>query len=105
MEDHSVLNISYTGYISRQVMWEGTETSTILQKSSSPLDAIVIIPYGTTTARLNTGDISTVSSKVIAEQPVANPLAALEGRVPGLIITQSNGLPGAGFSVEMSHYI
>ncbi|MEJ0082007.1 MAG: hypothetical protein WDM78_13905 [Puia sp.] len=41
-----------------------------------------VIAYGTTTRRLGTGDVSMVKSEVISEQPVSNPLAALEGRVP-----------------------
>ncbi|MGH2562964.1 MAG: SusC/RagA family TonB-linked outer membrane protein, partial [Ginsengibacter sp.] len=34
-------------------------------------------------------------------QPVSNPLAALEGRVPGVVISQSSGVPGASFNVEI----
>jgi TonB-linked SusC/RagA family outer membrane protein len=72
-----------------------------LKQAVGILDAPVIIPYATTTQRLSTGDVSTVTSKVIEEQPVSNPLEALEGRVPGLVVTQTTGLPGGGFTVAI----
>jgi len=57
------------------------------------LDESAVIAYGTTSNRLNTGDVTTITSKEIEEQPVSNPLAALEGRVPGLVVTHRNGSP------------
>lgn len=65
----------------------------------SELDQEVVIGYGSTTQRKNTGDIVMVGARDLSLAPVSNPLAALEGWVPGLVITQSNGLPGAGFTV------
>ncbi|MFT3981190.1 MAG: SusC/RagA family TonB-linked outer membrane protein [Ferruginibacter sp.] len=63
------------------------------------LDETIVMAYGTTSRRYNTGTIAKVNSSQIEKQPVSNPLATLQGRVPGLIITQANGLPGSGFSV------
>jgi TonB-linked SusC/RagA family outer membrane protein len=45
--------------------------------------------------------VSKVSSKEIEEQPVSNVLAAIEGRVPGMIVTQNSGVPGSAFNVEV----
>ncbi len=39
------------------------------------------------------------SADEIAKQPVANPLNALQGRVAGALVTQSNGLPGFGVTI------
>jgi TonB-dependent starch-binding outer membrane protein SusC len=72
-----------------------------VQQKLSPLDQIQIIAYGTTTKRLSTGSISTVKAADIEKQPVTNPLQALQGRVPGLNITQNTGLPGGSFKVEI----
>jgi TonB-dependent starch-binding outer membrane protein SusC len=49
--------------------------------------------------RLSTGSVSTISAKDIEKQPVNNPLLALQGRVSGVIINQSNGLPGSGVTL------
>src|SRR6202000_2447639 len=40
-------------------------------------------------------------SKEIDEQPISNALQALQGRVPGMFITQSSGVPGSPFTVQI----
>ncbi len=72
-----------------------------LKTRASSLDETVVIGYGATTKRFNTGDVSTVKAEDIARQPVLDPLAALQGRVAGMFITASNGLPGSSFSVTI----
>ncbi len=72
-----------------------------LKSRISKLDDVQIIAYGTTSKRLNTGDVSSVPAAIIAEQPVSNPLAALEGRVAGLVVTEQTGVPGGNFSVQI----
>ncbi len=100
--ENSTLVISYTGYTAKQYKVNGSNDFTVLLiKSDSPLDEVQIIAYGTTTQRLNTGNVSTVKAADIEKQPVSNPLLALEGRVPGLEITQSNGIPGTGVTVRI----
>ncbi len=74
---------------------EGSYFNITLQTKVSNLDELQVIAYGTTTKRLNTGNVSTVKSSEIALQPVLNPMLALQGRVPGLQITQSTGVPGS----------
>jgi len=72
-----------------------------LRQTSNSLDRVEVIAYGTTTQRLSTGNGSAVSGKDIAKQPVSDPLLALEGRVPGLFITQTNGMPASGVTVRI----
>jgi len=48
-----------------------------------------------------TGSVSQVKSKEIAESPVNNVLGALQGRVPGLYINQTTGLPGGGYRIRL----
>lgn len=65
------------------------------------LDEVQVIAYGTTSQRFSTGNVSTVKAADIEKQPVNNPLLALQGRVPGLFITQTTGVPGAGLIVRI----
>jgi TonB-linked SusC/RagA family outer membrane protein len=91
-------------YENHEVLVGSDQTLTIqLELSLASLlnTAIVNKGYYTTTQKLNTGNVFTIKATEIGEQPVANPLAALMGRAPGVIVTQSNGLPGAGFSVQI----
>jgi TonB-linked SusC/RagA family outer membrane protein len=66
-----------------------------------PLDEVQMIAYGTTTRRFSTGSVSTVTSTEIKNQPVNNPLLALQGRMPGVFITQNTGVPGGGVNVQI----
>ncbi len=77
------------------------ELTVIVKKRVSKLDEVQVIAYGTVSKRLNTGDVATITAKTISEQPVSNPLAAMEGRVSGLDIAQNTGVPGGAFSVQI----
>lgn len=102
VKGHAILVISNVGYKSKEVAVNGRSTMEInLEVTVRPLDETVVIAYGTTTKKLNTGNVGKVTAEEISRQPVANPLAALQGRVPGLIVTQSSGLNGAGFKVQI----
>jgi len=70
-----------------------------LKRATTHLDEVQIVAYGQTTERLNTGDVTTVKSEDIEKQPVNNVLEAIDGRVPGLLITPQSGNPGASFTV------
>jgi TonB-linked SusC/RagA family outer membrane protein len=48
-----------------------------------------------------TGSVSQVKAKEIAESPVNNVLGALQGRIPGLYINQTTGLPGGGYRIRL----
>jgi TonB-linked SusC/RagA family outer membrane protein len=72
-----------------------------LKTKTSELDEVQIIAYGQTTKRLQTGNVTTVKGEDIQRQPVNNPLLALAGRVPGLFIKQSTGLPGSGITIKI----
>jgi TonB-linked SusC/RagA family outer membrane protein len=95
--------ISGVGFITQEISYKNSTFIGLvkLKEYVSELDETVIIAYGTTTKRLNTGNVSSVKAKDIERQPINNPLLALQGRVPGLFITQSNGLPGSGVTVRI----
>ncbi|MGN6435847.1 MAG: SusC/RagA family TonB-linked outer membrane protein [Agriterribacter sp.] len=65
------------------------------------LDDPIVIGYGTTTRRYSTGNVSKVRASEIASQPVSNPLAALQGRVAGLVVNSTGGAPGSSFTVQL----
>lgn len=96
------LIISNIGYNTQTVELNGKAMLHIrLTPAINTLDETVVIGYGNTTRRLSTGSVGRVTAEEISKQPVSNPLAALQGRVPGLLITQKNGLPGSSFSVQL----
>lgn len=72
-----------------------------LKTKTSELDEVQIIAYGQTTKRFQTGNIQSVKGSEIESQPVSNPLLALQGKVAGLNIVQSKGVPGSGVTVRL----
>jgi len=96
----NILHIAFVGFIPIEVAANPTVTA-ILHRSESVLDEAVVIGYGTTTRRLNTGNIARISGEDIRNQPVSNPLAALSGRIPGMIVSQSSGIPGSKVNIEV----
>lgn len=98
----AVLEISSIGYTTRRVGVAGVADLVIrMEVADTKLDEVQVIAYGTQTRRTNTGNVSKVSGSELAIQPVSNPLAALHGRVPGLVIQQNTGVPGGGISVQL----
>lgn len=99
---NTVLEFSFIGYKTEEVVVNSTTTLKVTMKPDpARLDEIVVIGYGTTTKRTSTGSQTGLSAKDIEKQPVTNVLQALQGRLPGVSITQTNGLPGAGINVQI----
>jgi len=101
VDDKSIILISVIGYEKREISAKNNIGDIKLVVATTKLDEVHIIPYGQTTQRLTVGNIGSVSAKVISEQPIQNPLLALEGRIPGLFITQASGINGGGVNVRI----
>lgn len=96
------LIFSYVGFTPQRVAVNNrTAINVVLQLDVTKLDETVIIGYGTTTKRKNTGSVSSITAEEIGKQPVSNPLATLPGRIPGVQVTQQNGLPGSSAIVQI----
>ncbi|WP_052306817.1 SusC/RagA family TonB-linked outer membrane protein [Chitinophaga pinensis] len=72
-----------------------------LQEYVGDLDETVIKGYYSTTKRFNTGNVTTIKAEDIEKQPVSDPLLTLQGRVPGMTITQTTGVQGGAVNVQI----
>ncbi len=75
------------------ILGSQTTISPSLKPIETVLGDVVVVGYGTQKRTSVTGAISTVNSKTISELPVVSLQQALQGRVPGLQVT-NNGSPG-----------
>ncbi|WP_165973357.1 SusC/RagA family TonB-linked outer membrane protein [Pedobacter sp. ok626] len=98
-----VLTLTYLGYESKRIKISTANLgSIVLQLKQESLDEVqIVIGYGSTTERLNTGNVAVVNADDIKKQPVTNVLQALQGVVPGLQVNQTNGFSSAPFSVKL----
>jgi TonB-linked SusC/RagA family outer membrane protein len=103
VDGNATITVSFTGYEPQQIKLNGKNEFSISLKQSitSMHDVVINKGYYNTTQRLNTGDVSIVTSKEIGEQPVTDPMLALEGRVPGLYISQNSGDPGSYSAIQI----
>ena len=99
----TVLSFSYIGYKTQTVVVGDTLTlSVVLEEDTLSLQEVVVnAGYYNVKEKERTGSISTVKADAIEKQPVANILGALQGRMAGVNIVQSTGVPGGGFSIEI----
>lgn len=99
------LTVHYVGYKTKSLSVRIPLTEQliiILEADDHNLQEVEInAGYYAVKDRERTGSIAKVTAETIGKQPVSNPLAALQGRVPGLSITQSSGINGAGFKVQI----
>jgi len=93
-----VLVFSFIGYQSQEIKLDDYKLSNGIYRIDvemipvdNHLNEVVVIGFGTQKKVDLTGAVSTLSGKELANRPVVNAVQSLEGMVPGLNITQSNG--------------
>ena len=102
-DDATTLVFSFVGYERQEVAINGrtlVDISLVLDVKTLG-EVIVSTGYWDIEERANTGNIAKVTAKEIEQQPVANPLQALQGRMAGVYIQQSTGVPGSGFNIQI----
>jgi outer membrane receptor for Fe3+-dicitrate len=66
-------------------------------EDTKKLDEVCVIGYGVVKKRDLTGSVSSVKADEIAKVSSSNAIQAMQAKVPGLDIQQSNGEAGAVF--------
>lgn len=98
----STLVFSYIGYLSQDVrVGNQSVVNVSLQEDVESLDEVVVVGYGTMRKRDLTGSVSQVKAEKMAEFTVSNPVQALQGRVPGVVITSNTGSPDGNFTIRV----
>ena len=98
-----LLNFSAMGFKTEFVSINGRqEINVVMEEDVTQLDEVVLnAGYYTVTEKERTGSIGKVGAEALEKQPVSNPLAALQGRLSGVEITQTSGISGAGFDIKI----
>ncbi|SHE64459.1 TonB-linked outer membrane protein, SusC/RagA family [Fodinibius roseus] len=89
------LVFTYIGYQRQEVAISGrTEIDITLQPQAISGEELVVVGYGTQERQDVTGSVSTISSEGLESRPATNMTSLLQGKSPGVTITQSSGQPG-----------
>lgn len=98
IDDDDILIITSVGFIKEEISIHSQRFFAIkLKFAVNSLEETVVKGYYSTSKKLNTGNVVKINGTQITNQPISNPILGLEGLVPGLLITQTNGLPGSRF--------
>ncbi len=101
-DDINTLIISYIGYVEQEVNIEGRSEVTITMiESTSSLDEVVVIGYGQKARQAITTDISTVNAETIERSQAMQTELALQGRIPGVLVTQPGGDPNSRVNIQI----
>ena len=90
----AILHVSFIGYNAIDVKVDGkTEVNILLNSNLKTLDEVVVVGYGSQKKANLTGAVDYVSGKVFENRSVSNVTQALQGVIPNLNITLSDGKP------------
>jgi TonB-dependent starch-binding outer membrane protein SusC len=95
------LQISSVGFEDKEISVSGGEISVSLDVSTTNLNEVFVVGYGTKIKRDITGSVSKVGAKELNNTPVTSFESALQGRAAGVQITQQNGKLGQGINIRI----
>jgi TonB-linked SusC/RagA family outer membrane protein len=100
--DNSVLVLSSVGY-TKQELTVGNRASInqSLEAENQALEEVKVIGYGTQRAEAVTGSVASIKGDALREVPAANIGQALQGRLPGVQISQSSSQPGSSPQIRI----
>ena len=99
--EEATLVFNYLGMLPQEISAAGQSVVNVrLREDTQLLDEVVVIGYGSAKAKDLTAPIDVVKEKELVNVPTSSPMAALQGKVPGVNIINS-GTPGDGPKVTI----
>ena len=102
VSDGAKLEFSFVGYKTViHPVGSQKQINVALKSQSYEIDDVVVIGYGTVKKSDLTGAVGSVSAKQLKDVTVTNPQLALQGRVPGVQVTQTDFSPSGGLEIRI----
>lgn len=95
------LVFSFVGYTSQSINVNASVINVNLSQDNTQLQDVVVVGYGTQKRKEVSGTVTSLGSREFVSGVVTNPLAAAQGKVAGLVITQASGDPNATPTVRL----
>ena len=96
----ATLVISYVGYITQEVPARD-HINIILEQEGRNLNEVVVIGYGTQRREAVTGSVANINGDKLNQIAATNAAQALQGRVAGVLMTQTSSQPGAEMQIRI----
>ena len=95
-----VLVFSAVGYTKQEItVGDKGVINIALSPDLQQLNEVVVVGYGTQKRKDVTGSIASVKGDVFKDQPISDPISALQGRIAGVNVIESSGQPGTTASI------
>lgn len=99
---NATLVITAIGYPAQEVPVSGRAIHDVsLTASSTSLDQVVVVGYGTQRKEAVTGSVASISGNKLREVPASNISDALQGRLPGVEMAATSSQPGAAMQIRI----
>ena len=96
----ATLVVSYVGYESQEVKAaDGMRVN--LKEDGHVVNEVVVIGYGTQRREAVTGSVANIGGEKLNQVAASNAAQALQGRVAGVLMTQTSSKPGAEMQVRI----
>ena len=96
-----IIEISFVGYKTQEIVWQGKSLNIVLKDDTQALEEVVVVGFGSQKKADLTGAVSQVKmDEVLGDRPVINASAALQGAMPGLMVSGSSS-PGQSKSFNI----
>jgi len=96
------IEVTLLGYKKQTAVWKGSGRLDFkLVPDVQMLEETVVIGYATVKKKDLTGAVGAISGERISQQRAPNLSSALQGTIPGLDVTRSGSMPGAGSTVKV----
>lgn len=98
----SKLRFSFVGYKTVDLtVGAKSKLDVILKRDDIGLDEVVVVGYGSVKKSDLTGSVSTIKASELKQTPIVSLDQGLQGRAPGVQVTQNSGAPGGAVSIRI----
>lgn len=99
---NGTLVISSVGFGTQEFAINGRTSLTItLSAVANTMEQVVVVGYGTQRREAVTGSVASISGNVMREVPAPNIAQSLQGRLPGVEMSQTSTKPGAAMQIRI----
>ena len=92
--------VSYVGYVSQEIK-AGDNAKITLKEDGHVVNEVVVIGYGTQRREAVTGSVANIGGEKLNQVAATNAAQALQGRVAGVLMTQTSSKPGAEMQIRI----
>lgn len=97
----STLVFSHIGFQTVEKLVEGSVLNVTLGVTANNLDQVLVVSYGTRRQRELTGSVASINAAAVQDISAAELGQKLNGKIPGLQISQTSGRPGQGIDFRI----